>query len=27
VLTGAKSPEEALGDAQSQADRLLKRYR
>ncbi len=27
VLTGAKSPEEALGDAQSQADRLLRRYR
>ncbi|MDH3411671.1 MAG: ABC transporter substrate-binding protein [Gammaproteobacteria bacterium] len=27
VLTGAKSPEEALGDAQQQADRLLKRYR
>ena len=27
VLTGAKSPEEALGDAQGQADRLLRRYR
>ena len=27
ALTGAKSPEEALKDAQSQADRLLKRYR
>ena len=27
VLTGAKSPAEALGAAQKQADRLLKRYR
>ncbi len=27
VLTGAKAPAEALGAAQSQADRLLKRYR
>ena len=27
ALTDAKSPEEALKDAQSQADRLLKRYR
>ena len=27
ALTGAKSPKEALGGAQSQADRLLKRYR
>ncbi len=27
VLTGAKSPEQALGDAQGQADRLLRRYR
>ena len=27
TLTGAKSPEEALGSAQDQADRLLKRYR
>jgi sn-glycerol 3-phosphate transport system substrate-binding protein len=27
VLTGAKTPEEALGDAQKQADRLLRRYR
>jgi sn-glycerol 3-phosphate transport system substrate-binding protein len=27
ALTGSKSPEEALGAAQSQADRLLKRYR
>jgi sn-glycerol 3-phosphate transport system substrate-binding protein len=27
VLTGSKSPAEALGSAQSQAERLLKRYR
>ena len=27
ALTGAKSPGDALGSAQSQADRLLKRYR
>jgi len=27
ALTGSKSPEEALGSAQKQADRLLKRYR
>ncbi len=27
ALTGSKSPDEALGAAQSQADRLLKRYR
>jgi len=27
ALTGSKSPAEALGDAQKQADRLLKRYR
>lgn len=27
VLTGSKSPSEALGDAQRKADRLLKRYR
>lgn len=27
ALTGAKSPEEALGSAQGQADKLLKRYR
>ena len=27
VLTGSKSPAEALGDAQKNADRLLKRYR
>ncbi|MCP5155112.1 MAG: ABC transporter substrate-binding protein [Ectothiorhodospiraceae bacterium] len=27
ALTGAKSPADALGQAQSQADRLLKRYR
>ena len=27
VLTGSKSPAEALGGAQKKADRLLKRYR
>ncbi len=27
ALTGSKSPADALGDAQNQADRLLKRYR
>lgn len=27
TLTGSKSPEDALSDAQSQADRLLRRYR
>ena len=27
VLTGQKSVEDALGSAQAQADRLLKRYR
>jgi sn-glycerol 3-phosphate transport system substrate-binding protein len=27
VLTGAKTPADALGAAQGQADRLLKRYR
>jgi sn-glycerol 3-phosphate transport system substrate-binding protein len=27
ALTGSKSPAEALGDAQSQADKLLKKYR
>jgi sn-glycerol 3-phosphate transport system substrate-binding protein len=27
ALTGAQTPEEALGEAQTQADRLLKQYR
>jgi sn-glycerol 3-phosphate transport system substrate-binding protein len=27
ALTGAQTPENALGDAQTQADRLLKPYR